>query len=79
MHWFCKPDPARGTHHLHLVPAGSKRYVDELAFRDCLRINSKTAQEYAALKQRLATRFARDREGYTDGKTDFIRRTLEPA
>jgi hypothetical protein len=23
MHWFCKPDPAHRTHHLHLVPTGS--------------------------------------------------------
>jgi GrpB-like predicted nucleotidyltransferase (UPF0157 family) len=21
MHWFCKPDPAHRTHHLHLVPS----------------------------------------------------------
>jgi GrpB-like predicted nucleotidyltransferase (UPF0157 family) len=25
MHWFCKPRPARRTHHLHLVPTGSER------------------------------------------------------
>lgn len=34
MHWFCKPHPARRTHHLHLVPTGSQRYRYELAFRD---------------------------------------------
>jgi GrpB-like predicted nucleotidyltransferase (UPF0157 family) len=26
MHWFCKPDPSRRTHHLHRVPTGSKRF-----------------------------------------------------
>ena len=34
MHWFCKPDPARRTHHLHLVPRASSRYAEELNFRD---------------------------------------------
>jgi GrpB-like predicted nucleotidyltransferase (UPF0157 family) len=37
MHWFCKPDPSRRTHHLHLVPRNSRRFRDELAFRDHLR------------------------------------------
>lgn len=35
MHWFCKPDPSRRTHHLHLVPASSSRYRDELAGTRC--------------------------------------------
>jgi GrpB-like predicted nucleotidyltransferase (UPF0157 family)/RimJ/RimL family protein N-acetyltransferase len=47
MHWFCKPHPSRRTHHLHLVPTQSKRFRDELAFRDELRANSETAEEYA--------------------------------
>ncbi len=76
MHWFCKPDPSRRTHHLHLVPRDSPRYRDELAFRDCLRANPEKARDYAELKHRLAARFDRDREGYTDGKSDFIQRTL---
>ncbi len=76
MHWFCKPHPSRRTHHLHLVPIGSKRYVDELAFRDRLRSDPKIAEEYIALKQRLAGRFANDREAYTNAKSDFIRRVL---
>lgn len=76
MHWFCKPHPSRRTHHLHLVPAGSRRYADELAFRDRLRANPILAAEYADLKRSLANRFRDDREGYTDAKTEFIRRAL---
>jgi GrpB-like predicted nucleotidyltransferase (UPF0157 family) len=37
MHWFCKPDPSRRTHHLHLVPVDSSRFRGELAFRVYLR------------------------------------------
>ena len=77
MHWFCKPDPAHRTHHLHLVPVGSQRYKDELAFCDRLRNDPKIAAEYLALKRRLASRFAHDREAYTDAKSDFVRRVLE--
>ncbi len=76
MHWFCKPDPRRRTHHLHLVPTGSARFRDELAFRDLLRRDPETAQRYAELKRDLAARFADDREAYTEAKTPFIRDAL---
>lgn len=79
MHWFCKPRPERRTHHLHLVPAGSRRYVEELAFRDLLRADPKLAGAYAALKRELAQRFRDDREAYTDAKTGFIREALAGA
>ena len=73
MHWFCKPDRRHRTHHLHLVPVGSRRYEEELAFRDRLRADPTLADEYADLKRSLASRFRDDREGYTDAKTEFIR------
>jgi GrpB-like predicted nucleotidyltransferase (UPF0157 family) len=59
---------------LHLVPVGSGRYADELAFRDRLREDPEVAAEYLALKRDLASRFANDREAYTNEKSDFIRR-----
>ena len=76
MHWFCKPHPERRTHHLHLVPASSRRYIEELAFRDLLRAEPEVAGAYAALKRELAQRFRDDREAYTDAKTGFIREAL---
>jgi GrpB-like predicted nucleotidyltransferase (UPF0157 family)/GNAT superfamily N-acetyltransferase len=79
MHWFCKPHPSRRTHHLHLVPTASRRFLDELAFRDRLRADPETAATYAELKRGLAARFRDDREGYTEAKADFIRRTLSEA
>jgi GrpB-like predicted nucleotidyltransferase (UPF0157 family)/ribosomal protein S18 acetylase RimI-like enzyme len=77
MHWFCKPHPARRTHHLHLVPTGSARFQNELAFRDCLRADPVVAAEYAALKSKLANRFRQDREAYTEAKADFISNLLD--
>ena len=79
MHWFCKPDAQRRTHHLHLVPAGSRRFDEELAFRDSLRRDGALAADYAALKRGLAARFRDDREAYTRAKADFIGAALEHA
>jgi GrpB-like predicted nucleotidyltransferase (UPF0157 family)/GNAT superfamily N-acetyltransferase len=76
MHWFCKPHPSRRTHHLHLVPSGSRRFGDELTFRDRLRADPELAADYVALKHRLAARFANDREAYTEAKAEFIHNAL---
>jgi GrpB-like predicted nucleotidyltransferase (UPF0157 family) len=76
MHWFCKPHPSRRTHHLHLVPTDSPRFRDELAFRDCLRSRPEVAEEYRALKRRLAAEFEHDREAYTAAKANFIHATM---
>jgi GrpB-like predicted nucleotidyltransferase (UPF0157 family) len=76
MHWFCKPDPSRRTHHLHLIPADSRRFRDELAFRDYMRSHPDVAAEYETLKRELAKRFEHDREAYTQAKADFIRSIL---
>ena len=73
MHWFCKPDPARRTHHLHLVPTGSARFDDVLAFRDYLRSHPEDRAAYEMLKRRLAAAHADDREAYTDGKAHLVR------
>ena len=79
MHWFCKPSPARRTHHLHLVPVGSPLWADRLAFRDYLRSCPAAAAEYAALKRGLAARYAFDREAYTDAKGAFVAAMLKRA
>jgi GrpB-like predicted nucleotidyltransferase (UPF0157 family) len=76
MHWFCKPSSVRRTHHLHLIPVGSRHYLDELAFRDALRGDEVLAGRYAALKHDLAARFRGDREAYTQHKAPFVEEVL---
>lgn len=76
MHWFCKPSPARRTHHVHMVPTGSHRYRAELAFRDALRTRRDLAERYEGLKRELAARYRNDREAYTEAKRDFIAEVL---
>ena len=79
MHWFCKPSPKVRAFHLHLVPYGSRRYTQELAFRDFLRADRGAARGYEALKLRLASEFEYDREAYTDAKAQFIAAALQAA
>jgi GrpB-like predicted nucleotidyltransferase (UPF0157 family) len=79
MHWFCKPSPARRTHHLHLVPVESPLWADRLLFRDYLRAVPSAAEEYAALKTALAAEYRLDREAYTDAKEPFVRAILDRA
>jgi GrpB-like predicted nucleotidyltransferase (UPF0157 family) len=79
MHWLCKPSPAHRTHHLHLVPTGSPRYRDELAFRDALRNDPQLARGYQRLKEQLAAQHREDREAYTEGKAPFVAGVLARA
>ena len=76
MHWLCKPSAAHRTHHLHLIPYGSRLWQERLAFRDCLRSDGALAAEYRALKAALAQRHRTDREAYTDAKGPFVARVL---
>ena len=75
-HWFCKPGPEHRTHHLHLVPGGSRKWMDSIRFRNALRGDPALAGEYAALKQSLARTHRNDREAYTDAKEPFIAEAL---
>ncbi len=70
--WFIKRD-AKGkrTHHIHMVEADSK-WWDRLYFRDYLRIFDDDARRYENLKRTLAEKYPNDRQGYTDGKSEFI-------
>ena len=62
--------------HLHLRVAGDN---DELYFRDLLRERPDVAQLYEKLKKRLRKKYTHNRDAYTDGKTEFIRRYTDEA
>jgi GrpB-like predicted nucleotidyltransferase (UPF0157 family) len=69
--FLCYPTASHRTHHLHLVD--EQHELDRrLCFRDRLRADPVLAREYAQLKRRLASRFAEDREAYTDAKRQFV-------
>jgi GrpB-like predicted nucleotidyltransferase (UPF0157 family) len=57
--------------HLHIRYRGD---WDEIYFRDFLIKKPEIAHEYAKLKIQLANEYKYDREGYTESKTEFIKR-----
>lgn len=62
--------------HLHLRLPGD---TDELFFRDYLREHPEEAKEYESLKLSLCKDFEFNRDGYTEAKSDFVRKITEIA
>lgn len=77
--FLAKPIVRPRHFHLHCVVLGGKFWREHLAFRDRLRADPALAQEYEALKLRLAQQFGDDRAGYTDAKSDFILEVVKQA
>ncbi len=81
--FFHRPSAWPHTHHLHVVQAGGDEERRTLAFRDYLREHSPLAQEYEALKRRLAPRYSAaefaSRQEYADAKGEFINRIVRLA
>lgn len=71
--FLCYPRADWRTHHMHLLddPDELARY---LRFRDRLRADSELARQYEMLKHELAERHRRDREAYTEAKSEFVTR-----
>ncbi len=62
--------------HVHVRYSGD---WDELYFRDYLLAHPEIADEYGKLKLELKKKYEYDRDGYTDAKTDFIKRITKLA
>ena len=81
--FFHRPGEWPHTHHVHVVEAGGQEERRTLAFRDFLREHEDVADQYAALKRRLAglTDAANpdSREAYATAKSEFIHRVVQIA
>ena len=64
---------AERVFHIHFHPTGDN---DEIFFRDYLIAHPDKAKDYERLKLSLLPEFKHNRDGYTDAKTDFVRRIL---
>ena len=74
---FAKGGPYNeASHHLHFVEYGTPAWRDPLRFRDRLRAEPELALRYAELKRQLARTHANDINGYSDGKSEFVRSVL---
>lgn len=67
---------AKRVFHLHLRLSGDN---DELYFRDYMNDNNQDAKEYEKLKLMLWKQYEHDRDGYTEAKTDFIKKYTKQA
>jgi len=61
------------THHVHMAPAGHPMW-QRLAFRDYLRCHPEEARRYEKLKSQLVSEHPGDRQAYTEGKGEYVKR-----
>ena len=73
---YTKDGFADKVYHVHLRYVGDN---DELYFRDYLNEYPRIAKEYETLKLSLWKKFEHNRDAYTDGKTEFVRRYTNEA
>lgn len=73
-HYFRRGMPR--THQIHAVQVNSDFWQRHILFRDFLRSHPQAAQQYEALKRKLAAEFRNDRDRYTDSKTPLIEQLL---
>ena len=69
-HYFLKGEPC--THHIHLLEKDSEEWEKLILFRDYLRSNQNTAEEYKKLKIDLSERHREDRKSYQAAKGNFV-------
>ena len=62
--------------HIHIRKPGD---TDEIYFAKYLTEHADVAEEYGSLKKKLLSQYGRDRGGYTDAKTDFVKAVTERA
>ena len=67
---------AEKVYHVHIRTAGDN---DEIYFRDYLREHPEAAHQYGLLKQSLLPKYKHDRDGYTEAKSEFVRKITEIA
>lgn len=67
---------AEKVFHIHVRRPGDN---DEIIFRDYLNAHADVAKEYEKMKLGLWKKFEHNRDGYTDAKTEFIRKWTETA
>ena len=77
--YFVKSKNGKSIHHIHSVEINSEFWKRHLLFRDYLRLHDDVRDKYFELKKRLSGTDWEDRMGYTDAKTDFIRKIEKEA
>jgi GrpB-like predicted nucleotidyltransferase (UPF0157 family) len=77
--FFRKGEWGEGTYHLHICEYKSDEWMKLIVFRDYLRQNPETAQEYAQLKFTLSKRYKYNPNAYSTRKGIFVNKIVEMA
>lgn len=64
---------AEKVFHIHIHRIGDN---DEICFRDYLIRHDDSAKEYEALKLELISKYRKNRDAYTDAKSEFVKRIV---
>lgn len=70
-------DSEKHEHHLYVCSKNSRELKRHTALRDFLIEHPEERKEYSMLKKRLAGKYRKDRDAYTEGKTKFIENILD--
>jgi GrpB-like predicted nucleotidyltransferase (UPF0157 family) len=65
--------------HVHAYSPGNEELTRHIIFRDYLRAHPEAARDYETLKRDLASKYADQREVYTESKTGFVQEILRKA
>ncbi len=69
---YFRETPGRRRTHIHVRRQGSWHEQYALLFRDYLRLHVEDQGAYETVKRQLAARHPRDRQAYTDAKSDIF-------
>ena len=76
---FVKGPEENRTHYLKITELNSDFWTEHILFRDYLVNNPQYREEYQNLKEKLFGAHAGNREPYTKGKEEFVRKILKLA
>lgn len=76
---FVKGPEENRTHYLKITEPNSDFWTEHILFRDYLVKNPQYSEEYQNLKEKLFDAHAGNREPYTKGKEEFVRKILKLA
>jgi GrpB-like predicted nucleotidyltransferase (UPF0157 family) len=78
-HVFARYKEKKITHFLHVMIYNQNLWIDQISFRDYLRLNLDAKIEYIKLKEKLANEYPNDVISYTNEKKKFVDDILKRA
>ncbi|MDP9580112.1 UNVERIFIED_ORG: GrpB-like predicted nucleotidyltransferase (UPF0157 family) [Bacillus sp. 1751] len=78
-HVFARYKEKKITHFLHVMIYNQNLWIDQISFRDYLRLNLDAKIEYIKLKEKLANEYRNDVISYTNEKKKFVDDILKRA